>query len=74
MKSTAFNNLELSSIVWKRANSLAFALRRKGFNMPLTDTLIAAVAIEYSALLLHDDRHYDMISTVAPLKHERIVI
>ena len=38
--------------------------------MPLTDTLIAALALEHNLLLLHDDRHYDMIATVAPLKQE----
>jgi hypothetical protein len=66
----ALRCFELSAKVWERANKLGFALRHKGINAPLTDTLIAAVALENNVLLLHDDRHYEMISSITHLKHE----
>jgi branched-chain amino acid transport system ATP-binding protein len=34
------------------------------------DTLIAAVAHKHDTLLLHDDRHHEMIASIVPLKHE----
>ena len=36
----------------------------------IADTLIAAVAQENNARLLHDDRHFEMIASISPLKHE----
>ena len=61
---------DVSAKVWQRACKLGYTLRHKGINAPLTDTLIAAVAQEHNALLLHDDRHYEMIAAITPLKHE----
>jgi predicted nucleic acid-binding protein len=66
----ALRCFDVSAKVWERACRLGYALRRKGLNAPLTDTLIAAVAQEHNALLLHDDRHYEMIASITPLKHE----
>ena len=66
----ALRNFEISPKVWMRAGKLGYLLRQKGVNVPLTDTLIAATAQEYNMLLLHEDRHYDMIATIAPLTHE----
>jgi predicted nucleic acid-binding protein len=66
----ALRCFDVSTKVWQRACRLGYTLRHKGINAPLTDTLIAAVAQEYNALLLHDDRHYEMIASVAPLNHE----
>ncbi len=68
----ALRSFDLSARVWERACKLAHILRQKGVNTPLTDTLIAAVALEYNALLLHDDRHYEMIAAATHLKHEAI--
>lgn len=67
---SAMHCLEVSANVWERACQLAFTLRKNGANVPLTDTLIASLAQEYDALLLHDDRHYELIASVVPLKHE----
>jgi predicted nucleic acid-binding protein len=68
----ALHSLDISKKVWERAAKLAFALRNKGVNVPLTDTVIAAIAVEYGCLLLHDDRHYEMISEVTALRAERM--
>jgi predicted nucleic acid-binding protein len=68
----AVRTFELSAKVWERANRLGYALRQKGINAPLTDTLIAAVAQEHNALLLHNDKHYEMIASVSHLQHETV--
>jgi len=67
---SALRCFDLSAKVWERANKLGYTLRHKGLNAPLTDTLIAAVAQEYNVRLLHDDRHFEMIASISPLKHE----
>ena len=66
----ALRNFDVSQKVWERACKLGYTLRQKGVNIPLTDTLIAAVAQENNAILLHDDRHYEMIASITPLKQE----
>lgn len=66
----ALRCFDLSAKVWERACKLGYTLRHKGLNAPLTDTLIAAVAQEYNACILHDDRHFEMIASISPLKHE----
>lgn len=66
----ALRSFDISPQTWQNACKLAYTLRHKGINAPLTDTLIAAVAHEHGALLLHDDRHYEMIASIAHIKHE----
>lgn len=66
----ALRCFDVSAKVWERASKLGYTLRHKGLNAPLTDTLIAAVAQEYNACLLHDDRHFEMIASISTLKHE----
>lgn len=66
----ALRCFDVSATLWQRASKLGYTLRQKGINVPLTDTLIAAVAIENDALLLHNDRHYEMIAAITSLKHE----
>ena len=66
----ALRCFDVSAKVWQRACKLGYALRHKGINAPLTDTLIVAVAQEHDALLLHDDRHFEMIAAATPLRHE----
>ena len=66
----ALRCFDVSVKLWQRACKLGFTLRQKGISVPLTDTLIAAVAIANDALLLHNDRHYEMIATITSLKHE----
>ena len=70
----ALRLFDASPKVWKRASKLGYTLRHKGITVPLTDTLIAATALEYNALLLHNDRHYEMIASITPLKHEYLKV
>jgi predicted nucleic acid-binding protein len=68
----AIRCLDITPKVWQRACKLGYLLRQRGVNVPLTDTLIAAAAQEYNTLLLHEDRHYEMIAAITPLRHEYI--
>ncbi len=65
----ALRCFDVSAELWQRASKLGYKLRHKGISVPLTDTLIAAVALENNALLLHTDRHYEMIASISTLKH-----
>lgn len=70
MNLSALHRFDTSQLIWDRACKMAYTLRKKGLNVPLTDTLIAALAIGNNALLLHNDRHYEMIASTEPLRHE----
>jgi len=51
------------------AARLYFVCRRKGVTVRSTiDCLIAAIAIEHKALLLHDDRDFDAIARYTKLR------
>ena len=46
---------------WIKAGSISFKLRRKGVTIPITDCLIAAVAIRQNASVMTYDRHFESI-------------
>ena len=58
---------------WLRAAHLAFALRRQGVTVPNSDILIAAVAIENGATLVHADAHFERIAQHSELETESYV-
>jgi len=58
----ALIQLETPPSTWERASQLAYALKRKGITVPSTDILIAAIAVENECILLHADRHFDLIA------------
>lgn len=58
---------------WLRAARLAFALRRQGVSVPNSDILIAAVAIENGATLVHADAHFELIARHSELVTESYV-
>lgn len=47
--------------VWEYTAKLNFTLRRKGINVPMMDALIASWAIVHGCILIHHDRHYQLI-------------
>jgi len=52
-----------------KAAELYRKCRKKGLTVRSTvDLLIAQAAIEHNAILLHNDRDFEAIATVAPLK------
>jgi len=60
--------LRITDALWYKASELAFMLRRKGITVSAMDALIASVAIQYDAYLLHRDKDYDLIAEHVALK------
>ena len=53
---------------WEKLSQFSFDLFRKGIAVPLVDTYIALLCIENHALILHRDRHFDLIAQKFALK------
>lgn len=65
--------LELSLGGWTEAARIYFELRQRGFTVRSTlDCCVAVVALEHNLTLLHNDRDFETIATVRPLKHLRV--
>jgi hypothetical protein len=60
--------LSVDQAVWQSAGRTAYRLRKLGINMPLTDVLIATVAIRHQCRLMHSDKHFKLISKHTDLK------
>ena len=69
----ALHQLPVTEAQWQEAAHMGFLLRRQGISVPFTDLLIGAVSIESSAVLLHRDRHFDLIASQLPLQVESYV-
>jgi len=61
-------HLPVDEAFWEKLAEFSFGLFRKGVVVPLVDTYIALVCIENGALLLHRDRHFDLIARKSSLK------
>ncbi len=53
--------IETSFENWALAGDISYKLRRKGITIPITDCVIAAVAIHNNASVMTYDRHFDNI-------------
>jgi predicted nucleic acid-binding protein len=53
---------------WMETGNVLYRLREKGVSIPLTDVLIAVVAIREDALVLTQDKHFKYISGITSLK------
>jgi predicted nucleic acid-binding protein len=60
--------LPVSEEFWEKLSAFSFELFRKGIAVPLVDTYIALVCLEYDASILHRDKHFDMIAQETSLK------
>ncbi len=58
----AIQHLEMTGRLWIKAGQLSSNLRKKGHTLPLSDVLIAALALENNCSLLTVDRHFDVIA------------
>jgi len=59
---SALHEIPADEANWELATRLSFDLRQKGKVIPYTDVLIAAAAMEVGCLLLHADRHFDLVA------------
>jgi predicted nucleic acid-binding protein len=65
--------LEMSHGGWTDAARIYFELKQRGFTVRSTlDCSIAVVALQHGLTLLHNDRDFETIAMVRPLKHQRI--
>jgi hypothetical protein len=69
----ALHTLAVTEHMWDTACRVGFELRRRGITVPFTDLLIAAVAMEVDAVLVHGDSHFDSIAQHEPLAVESYV-
>ncbi len=53
--------LEVSQTTWLKAGNLSWALLRKGITLPLSDLVIAALAIEHHCRVYTLDLHFKKI-------------
>lgn len=68
----ALPQLEINRDVWETAWELAYKLRKKGVNVPLTDALISALSLHYKCILLHSDKHFRLIAEHTDLKEKEL--
>ena len=68
-----FNSLEklqFDEKVWEISFNLSFKMKKKGNIIPVSDILIASLAIRYDVVLFHSDKHFHIITENSPLKEE----
>ena len=69
----AFETLSMPNALWDDAARTYFDLRQVGQTVRSSlDCLIAIIAIDHDCTLLHNDRDFEKIATVRPLKQRRL--
>ena len=58
----ALHQIPIGEASWETAANLSFKLRQRGKVIPYTDILIGSAAILAHCLLLHADRHFDLMA------------
>jgi len=69
----ALHQLPMEEETWQEAAQLGFQLRCQGVTVPFTDLIIGVVAIISDTVLLHRDRHFDLMARHVPLHVESYV-
>ena len=64
----AIPHLEMTGTLWIKAGQLSSQLRKKGYTLPLSDIIIATLALEHTYSLLTVDRHFDAIPGLTVIK------
>jgi predicted nucleic acid-binding protein len=64
----ALPHLELTRDVWIRAGQLSANLRNSGHTLPLSDIIIATLALEHACAVLTIDRHFEFIPGLNTVK------
>jgi predicted nucleic acid-binding protein len=58
----ALRQIPIDETTWQTAAELSLELRQRGKIIPYTDMLIGSAAILADVLLLHADRHFDLMA------------
>jgi predicted nucleic acid-binding protein len=64
----ALPHLEMSRELWVNAGKLSAALRKSGHTLPLSDIIIATLALNHSCSVLTVDRHFAEIPRLKLIK------
>jgi predicted nucleic acid-binding protein len=64
----AVPQLEMTAPQWIKAGQLSSQLRKNGHTLPMSDIIIAALALEHACSLLTVDRHFDVIPGLDTIK------
>ncbi|MDP2806879.1 MAG: PIN domain nuclease [bacterium] len=57
---------------WEMASQLGYRLIRAGLKIPITDIIIAHLAIKHRCMLLHADRHFELMAKETGLEQKSI--
>ncbi len=55
---SGFKYVEMSKSLWQRAGELLASLKKKGFNLPLSDILVSTIALERNLRVFTFDKHF----------------
>ena len=69
----ALHQIPTDEANWQAAARFSFKLRQRGRTIPYTDILIGSAAILSNSLLLHADRHFDLMAEDTDLKVRSLV-
>ena len=70
-KLTGLRFLEMGFSTWRRTGELSASLRRKGVTIPLSDIVIAALALEHRCQVYALDPHFQQIPGLSLYKPSR---
>lgn len=65
---TNLHYVEMSVGKWQRAGELAIMLKKNGLNLPVSDILLAVVAIENNLSVFTLDKHFESIPGIRIFK------
>lgn len=51
---------------WDKLGQMLYKLRVSGYTLPITDVIIAQIAMEHNADVFSDDKHFEMIKNIFP--------
>jgi len=60
--------VEMNAPLWQKAGELSASLKKKGLNLPFSDILLAAIAIEHKLSVFTLDKHFEQIPGVKVYK------
>jgi hypothetical protein len=64
----ALPHLEMTRNLWIKAGKLSSRLRMKGHILPLSDIIIAVLALEHNCAVLTVDRHFEAVPGLKVIK------
>lgn len=71
---SALHYLPVEEEHWEEAARWAFQLRRQGVRAPFTNPLMGAALARHGAVLVHRDRHFDIMAMRLGLQVESYVV